>query len=111
MARDRIRYHTAGVTDIAAPVDTGIGIDALLPKARERHADTVIMTWNWREVARDESRARSIMPETQEHDHALVGVVAYHPGKAFGFVVALMKSGKRSICRIEVAHQSLHAAV
>ena len=101
----------AEVTDVAATVDRGVGIEHLLPVAGARNADAVARAGLGGEVAADDDEIRGVAIAAKVGEDALVGVVAVDPLEAGRIAVELVQRRRVRVEPVQVAHQSLHALV
>ena len=78
------------VSDIAAAIECGIGIDALDIETRQGYADPTICMGNRREVAGGNCDGGGISPASQERQQAAFIVAAIDPLEALGVAIELM---------------------
>src|SRR5690606_5141182 len=103
------RLYRPPIAHAGTAVDVGIRIEDLVPGARQRHADAVVMTRHRGHVA-DHQHAFALV-SAQERKHAVFDVIADHPRKTLGARIGSMQRSVAPVHVIEVANDCLHPRV
>ncbi len=85
---NRVGVHSAIVTNVAASINLGIGIDHFFIPAVARNAYAISVPRDRRSIDQENKRGR-IFAFAQKYDHAAVGIVEVDPFKAFIVIVQL----------------------
>src|SRR3954470_1890626 len=99
------RPHRASVPDVAAAINSSIGVEHFAPGAGQRHLDAIVAVHLGREVDDYETPVARLAAFAQPGKDAAVGVVHDQPFETGGLAIELVERRMRAVETIEVANQ------
>src|SRR5579862_4595807 len=110
MRRERCGIDTSEVSLSAPAIFARVAVELLMPQARPRNPDTIILPHHGRKVAHDQHRrTRAIL--AQKRQHARLGVAVVYPLEALGREIELEQGASPPVETIQVANPSLRPRV
>src|ERR1700750_1472848 len=104
LPRNRVGVHSAPIADVAASVDSSVGIQDFFVPTLARCSYSVCVPGNRCGIHREEHRGPG--PRlTQEREDAVVGVVKIYPLKSSTAIIVLRKGRLALVKEIEMLDQ------